>query len=250
MNTLDTPSTKAVRRSFDRAARYYAGHAVVQDSIADWLAEWAPSQRHGRALELGAGPGVFTRRLLPWSGDLIASDMSEAMCHEASLLFPDVEWRVMRAEAPHGEEAHDWIFTSSMLQWVDNPRAVFAAWRRALKPGGRVLAGLFAEGSLPELRALTHGWTPLTWRLPEEWAESLEQGGLRLVRSESHTRVFHHRSALHLMRSLHGVGAAPFHQFSPGRLRRILSDYDTLHRDAHGVRSTWVFHRFEAERAD
>ncbi|HEY8931756.1 MAG TPA: methyltransferase domain-containing protein [Rariglobus sp.] len=222
----------------------------MQDSIADWLAEWAPSERHGRALELGAGPGVFTRRLLPWSGDLIASDMSEAMCHEASLLFPDVEWRVMRAEAPHGEEAHDWIFTSSMLQWVDNPRAVFAAWRRALKPGGRVLAGLFAEGSLPELRALTHGWTPLTWRLPEEWAESLEQGGLRLVRSESHTRVFHHRSALHLMRSLHGVGAAPFHQFSPGRLRRILSDYDTLHRDAHGVRSTWVFHRFEAERAD
>lgn len=249
MNTLDTPSTKAVRRSFDRAARCYAGHAVVQDSIADWLAEWAPAQRHGRALELGAGPGVFTRRLLPWSGDLIASDRSEAMCREAGLLLPEVEWRVMHAESPHGDP-HDWIFTSSMLQWVENPRAVFSAWRRALKPGGRVLAGLFAEGSLPELRALTHGWTPLTWRLPEEWAASLEEGGLRLVRAETHTRVFHHRSALHLLRSLHGVGAAPFHQFTPGRLRKILRDYDTFHRDAHGVRSTWVFYRFEAERVD
>ena len=250
MNTIDPPSsTKTLRGSFDRAARSYAGHAVVQDSIADWLAEWSPTQRHGRALELGAGPGVFTRRLLPWKGALIARDMSKEMCREACLLLPEVEWRVMRAEAPHGD-GHDWIFTSSMLQWVENPRAVFSAWRHALKPGGRVLAGLFAEGSLPELRALTHGWTPLTWRMPEEWAESLEQGGLRLVRSETHTRVFHHQSALHLMRSLHGVGAAPFHQFTPGRLRKILRDYDMLHSDAHGVRSTWVFHRFEAERVE
>jgi malonyl-CoA O-methyltransferase len=237
------------RGSFDRVARTYADHAVVQECMADWLAEWVPERRTGKALELGAGPGVFTRRLLPWNGELVASDMSEAMCREAGTALPDVQWRVMRAETPQGG-AHDWIFTSSMLQWVENPRAVFAAWRRALKPGGRVLAGLFAEGSLPELRALTHGWTPLTWRLPEEWAESLAEGGLRLVRAETHERVFHHASALKLLRSLHGVGAAPFHQFTAGRLRKILRDYDAIYAQAGGVRSTWVFHRFEAERVE
>lgn len=237
----------AMSGSFDRAAGTYAGHAVVQECMADWLAEWVPAERSGRALELGAGPGVFTRRLLPWAGELTASDMSEAMCREAGLALPDVNWRVMRAESPHGGD-HDWIFTSSMLQWVENPRAVFAAWKRALKPGGRVLAGLFAEGSLTELRALTHGWTPLTWRLPEEWAESLAEAGLRLVRADTHTRGFHHGSALQLLRSLHGVGAAPFHQFTPGRLRKILREYDERHAEAQGVRSTWVFHRFEAER--
>ena len=137
-----------------------------------------------------------------------------------------------------------------MLQWLENPQAVFAAWRNALKPGGRVLAGLFSEGSLPELRVLTNGWTPLTWRMPEEWAESLEQGGLRLVRSEAEERVFYHPSALHLLRSLHGVGAAPFHHFTSGRLRKILREYDARHGEVQGVRSTWVFHRFEAERVD
>jgi len=241
-------SLTAVRGSFDRAARAYAGHAVVQECMADWLAEWVPADRDGRALELGAGPGLFTRRLLPWEGELTASDMSEEMCRQASSLLPDVQWRVMHAETPHGGE-HDWIFTSSMLQWVENPRAVFSAWKQALKPGGRVLAGLFAEGSLTELRALTHGWTPLTWRLPEEWAESLAEAGLRLVRAETYERVFHHESALKLLRSLHGVGAAPFPQFTPGRLRKILRDYEAKHAEAQGVRSTWMFHRFEAERA-
>jgi SAM-dependent methyltransferase len=206
-------------------------------------------ERTGRALELGAGPGVFTRRLLPWAGALTATDMAGAMCREARVELPEVEWRVMLAEAPTGEPC-DWIFTSSMLQWVENPRAVFAAWRQALKPGGRVLAGLFAEGSLPELRILTKGWTPLTWRMPEEWEESLALGGLRLVRAETEGRVFHHPSALHLLRSLHGVGAAPFPHFTAGRLRRIIRAYDAQHREAGGVRSTWVFHRFEAERLD
>lgn len=239
----------AVHGSFERAARGYTGHALVQEAMAGWLAEWVPAERSGRALELGAGPGVFTRKLLPWAGRLVATDLSAAMCAQGRAALPGAEWRVMRAETPEGT-GHDWIFTSSMLQWVENPRAVFAAWRRALRPGGRVVAGLFAEGSLPELRELTRGWTPLTWRQPEEWRESLESGGLRPVRAETRTREFHHATARHLLRSLHGVGAAPFHRFTPGKLRRIMREYDARHGGERGVRSTWVFHRFECERAD
>jgi len=248
MSTEGT-SSAAVRSSFNRAASTYAGHAVVQEAMASWLAQWLPTERTGRALELGAGTGVFTRKLLPWAGALTATDMAEAMCREGLAALPEVDWQVMRAESPGGEPC-DWILSSSMLQWVENPRAVFAAWRKALKPGGRVLAGLFAEGSLPELRMLTKGWTPLTWRMPEEWAEGLNLAGLHLVRADAEERVFHHPSAVHLLRSLHGVGAAPFHHFTPGQLRKILRDYDAQHGDAQGVRSTWVFHRFEAELSD
>jgi hypothetical protein len=86
--------------------------------------------------------------------------------------------------------------------------------------------------------------------MPEEWAESLALGGLQLVRAETEKRVFHHPSALQLLRSLHGVGAAPFHHFTPGRLRRILREYDARHDDERGVASTWMFHRFEAVRVD
>ena len=237
-----------VRDSFARAAGTYGGHAAVQTAMADWLAEWLPTDRTGRALELGAGTGLFTRRLLPWTGALTATDMAEPMCREGRAALPQVDWRVMRAEAPISEPACDWIFSSSMLQWMDDPAAVFAAWRATLKPGGRVLAGLFAIGSLAELGALIPGASPLTWRAPAVWDEALARGGLRRVRSEASTRVFYQATALDLLRSLHGVGAAPVTQLSPGRLRSVLKDYDTRHRDERGVSATWVFYRFEAER--
>jgi malonyl-CoA O-methyltransferase len=248
-STSPAPTSLAhVRDSFARAAGTYAGHAAVQVAMADWLAEWLPTNRSGQALELGAGTGVFTRRLLPWTGTLTATDMAEAMCNEGRVALPQMAWRVMRAEAPERQPACDWIFSSSMLQWMEDPGAVYGAWREALKPGGRVLAGLFVEGSLPELRALTPGASPLTWRTPAVWDEALERGGLRRVRSEASTRVFYQESALELLRSLHGVGAAPVTQFAPGRLRRVLREYETRHRDERGVPATWVFYRFEAER--
>jgi malonyl-CoA O-methyltransferase len=244
MNDARTISAEVSDR-FGRAAQRYAQYANVQADMAEWLAEWLPAERAGRALELGAGTGMFTRKLLPWLGTLTATDASAAMCEVAQVQLPDVEWRVLNAEAPGAAEA-DWIFTSSMLQWVENPRAMFAAWKRAMRPGGRVLAGLFAEGSLPELRELTHGWSPLTWRTPDEWSELLAEAGLELVRSEEVYRVFYHPTAREFLRSLHGVGATPYHQFTPGKLRRILRDYDKLHREPQGVRSTWVFYRIEA----
>lgn len=241
-------SLSHVRDSFSRAAVTYAGHANVQAAMADWLAEWLPTERSGRALELGAGTGLFTRKLLPWTGALTATDLAEAMCREGRAGLPQVEWRVMRAEAPASAIACDWVFSSSMLQWMDDPAAVFAAWREVLKPGGRVLAGLFAEGSLAELRALTPGASPLTWRAPAMWDAALAQAGLRRVRSETRTQVFYYPTAVEFLRSLHGVGAAPVQQFTGGRLRSVLRDYEQRHREQRGVLATWVFHRFDAER--
>ena len=139
--------------------------------MAEWLAQWIPSDRSGRALELGAGPGLFTRHLLPWRGALTASDLSGSMCSAGRMSVPGVAWEEMPAEAPTGGP-WDWIFSSSMLQWVADPREVFAAWHACWLPGGRVLAGLFVEGSLPELGALAGEPAPLTWRKPAEWSEA------------------------------------------------------------------------------
>ena len=45
------PTTRAqVCASFSRAAGTYAGHATVQQAMADWLAEWLPAQRMPQAL--------------------------------------------------------------------------------------------------------------------------------------------------------------------------------------------------------
>ena len=141
-----------------------------------------------------------------------------------------------------------WIFASSMLQWIQSPDEIFSAWRSCLVPGGRVLAGLFAAESLPELRQLSGGYEPLVWRSPAEWRASLVRAGLRIVREDTQRRVFTYDTAREFLRTLHGVGAAPRRRFPLGRMRRLLHDYDVRFRGPEGVRATWIFYRFEAER--
>ncbi len=236
-----------VTTSFDRAATAYEKHARVQRALVDWLAEWLPAERTGRALEAGAGPGLFTRKLAGWPGGVTATDISAAMCAAGRVAVPQAEWRVMAAEEPLTGPWH-WIFSSGMLQWARSPEQVFAAWRAQLAPGGRVLAGLFAAESLPELRKLSGGEDPLTWRPPSAWRVSLAQAGLKILRDDSEPRVFVYESAREFLRTLHGVGAAPSQRFAPGRMRQLLRDYEARFSVTGGVRATWTFYRFEAER--
>jgi SAM-dependent methyltransferase len=238
----------SVLSSFERAAPGYLAHASAQEDLAAWLAAWLPAARAGRALEVGAGPGVFTRRLLPWNGELTATDFSPAMCAAGRSRVPEVRWRTMAAEAPE-PGPWDWIFSSSMLQWAEDPAAVFAGWKKRLAPGGRVLAGLFAGGSLEEWGALA-GEAPLRWRTPEDWRGLLAASGLRLLRDDSEERVFYHGSAAAMLRSLHGTGAAPRRRLSPTRLRELLREYEEQHRTVDGVPATWRFYRFEAGTMD
>jgi malonyl-CoA O-methyltransferase len=243
----NTADSNALAASFDRAAPNYHEHARVQAALADWLAEWLPVKRDGSALEIGAGPGVFTRKLLPWAGVLTATDISPAMCAAGRAALPQVEWRVMSAEAPEAGP-WDWIFCSSMLQWAADPEKVFAGWHEQLAPGGRLLAGLFAEGSLPEWRAVAGEDSPLAWRTAEEWCACLGRAGLRVVRSEVQPRVFEFPSARAFLRSVHGVGGAPQRRLLLGRLRRLLRAYEARFHVPGGVPATWMFCRIEAVR--
>lgn len=237
----------AVVESFAQAAPTYQRRAAVQEDMADWLARWLPERRVGRILEVGAGPGVFTRRLQPWNGPITATDAAAAMCAAGRAALPEIAWREMWAETPL-PGPWDWIVTSSMLQWIEDQASTFAAWRACLAPGGRVLAGLFVDGSLPELRTLDGKTAPLVWRTPEEWRVSLKRGGLRVVRDEVEPRVFSYSSARAFFASLHQVGAAPRRHLGIGEMRRLLAAYERCWPHGDGVRATWMFYRFEAER--
>ena len=247
--TRSTFGLDTLAASFDRAAPNYREHARVQAALADWLAEWLSAKRDGHALEIGAGPGIFTRKLLPWAGVLTATDISPAMCAAGRAALPQVEWLVMSAEAPEAGP-WDWIFCSSMLQWAADPEKVFAGWHEQLAPGGRLLAGLFAEGSLPEWRAVAGEDSPLAWRTAEEWCACLGRAGLRVVRSEVQPRVFEFPSARAFLRSVHGVGGAPQRRLLLGRLRRLLRAYEARFHVPGGVPATWMFCRIEAVHLD
>jgi len=232
-------------RSFGRAAEHYESFAFVQRSMAAWLAQWVPEERAGTAIEAGAGTGLFTRCLLPWNGRLLATDSSPEMVARGRENLPDIEWLVTDAAALPDISAQ-WIFSSSFLQWASDPVSLFQHWREKLRPGGRILAGLFASPTLPELSAVLPGRSPLTWRAPEEWEEAIAAAGFDLVRSDWEARVFTFSSALDFVRTLHRVGAAPRARTPAGMLRAALRDYDRRFAAPGGVRSTWTFLRFEA----
>ncbi|HEX3728660.1 MAG TPA: methyltransferase domain-containing protein [Opitutaceae bacterium] len=231
--------------SFERGAPNYLAHAGVQEAMADWVGEWLPRPRKGRVLEVGAGPGVFTRRLLPWHGDLMVTDASAAMCRAGRKALPEVKWRTMLAEKPL-PGPWDWIVSSSMLQWMGDPAEVFSAWHRRLAPGGRVLGGLFIAGSLPEWSEVAGKWSPLRWRSAEEWREAVAGAGLRLLRDETQTRVFDYSSARDFLRSLHAIGAAPRRRLGAGVLRRLLRRHEERGGRGGPVAAHWNFYRFEA----
>jgi SAM-dependent methyltransferase len=274
ISTVEKPSSEAasaseglnlLAASFGRASRTYGAGAGVQEAMSEWLSEWLPADRSGAALEIGAGTGLFTRRLVPWTGPLTASDLSEEMCAVGRTLVPQARWATMEAEKPIGGP-WDWIFSCSMLQWAADPEKVFSSWRKSLSPrgraprdacaqglgaadlaqGGRVLAGVFAAGSLAEWNALAGEAIPLRWKTPQEWRAHIESAGLRVVREDSVCRVFSYPSALALLRSVHDVGGAPHRRYSAGKLRRHLRDYEARHRTVRGVNASWVFYRFEA----
>lgn len=233
-------------KSFDAAAKNYERHSQVQQTMADWLAEWIPCNRTGTALEIGAGTGLFTGKLLPWKGRLIASDAAPAMVSEGKRHHPKAEWIVARAENLPEISANT-IFSSSFLQWSKNPPTMLTHWKTRLQPDGKILVGFFAAPSLSEIESVLPETAPLQWRTPDKWKSFFESTGFRVCRIESEQRKFYLPSALKLFRSLHGLGAAPVRKTSPAKLRRAISEYDRKFRDSEkGVRSTWTFVRIEA----
>lgn len=231
---------KALKASFGRAAADYERYAPVQTAMAAWLAEWLPEEREGDALELGAGTGLFTKHAQPWGGRYVASDASAGMVAHGRTRVGGVEWRELTAEQPGGG-AWSWILSSSMLQWVSDPTTVLAEWRRALAPGGRVLAGFYVAETLPELRGLLGDAGPVEWRTHWAWREAFRAAGLRVTRANVARRSFAHGSARELLRSLHAVGAAPERKVAPGRLLAWLREQGETPMEA-----TWTFFRCEA----
>ncbi len=231
--------------SFDKAARQYEEFGHIQRDMAAWLAEWIPANRSGRALEIAAGTGFFTRHLVPWNGPFSATDASHAMLLAGHANHPGIPWRLCTADALPPEEM-DWIFSSSFLQWADDPAALFAHWRSRLHRKGRILAGLFAEPTLSELRELAPKMTPLTWRTGSVWKQALDDAGFCCLRLEEETRAYHFPSGMDLLRALHRVGAAPRRQLVPVRLRELIREYDSRFAVENGVLSTWTFLRLEA----
>ena len=154
---LDLPR---VRRAFDRAASTYDDAAVLHTEVRDTLLARLDlvALTPRVVLDAGAGTGHACRALIRrYSKALVvAMDASQPMLRAAgrrqtwlrrfARLCGDAE------RLPLADGSVDLILSNLMLQWCD-PDAVFAEFRRVLKPHGLLCFTTLGPDTLRELRS-------------------------------------------------------------------------------------------------
>ena len=152
---------RQVRRAFSRAAGGYDAAAALQAEVRTRLLEslaYLDDRVPSVVLDVGSGTGHAAAALKKrWPrAQVLALDLALPMLRESK---KQAGWwkpfgRVC-ADAralPLAEGSVDVIFSNLCLQWVEDLPAVFAGFRRALKPGGLLLCSSFGPETLVELR--------------------------------------------------------------------------------------------------
>jgi len=242
--------------NFSRRAATYAENASVQRDAAKWLAEWIDDEFLPRAniIELGAGTGFFTKKLVEKNLRVTATDISPEMVEHGKRACPEATWEICDGWTLP-TDAFDWIFSSSLLQWMPRPKETLRGFYNALRSGGKMLHGFFVSPTLAQLYSLANrDFFPLRWRTETEWLENFEQAGFRILRAETNASRVIYPSAKAFLRRLHdsGVTAVSDKKMPAGTLRNLLRDYEEKF-SAHeigvpAVYATWNFLRIECEK--
>ncbi|KAF1712393.1 malonyl-[acyl-carrier protein] O-methyltransferase BioC [Pseudoxanthomonas kalamensis DSM 18571] len=152
---------RQVRRAFSRSAASYEGAAALQRQVEQHLLEsldYLDGREPQVVLDVGSGPAHAAAAMKKrWPrAQVLALDLALPMLRQAK---KQAGWgkpfhRVC-ADAralPLAEGRVDVLFSNLCLQWVEDLPAVFAGFRRVLRPGGLLLCSTFGPETLHELR--------------------------------------------------------------------------------------------------
>lgn len=235
-----------VGRRFSASWTGYEQQADVQRSVALKLASlivrYLPEATPLRVLEVGCGSGFLTRaysdRLLlerlylndlcpvgdKWDGDDTASGRVFFLCGDAE-----------RMELPGNL---DGIFSSSALQWWDDPVGFVLGTARLLRPGGYWALATYGPGNLREIAGSGGGRLPY---VPlESWISSVGRQYRILYAEQEHiSQVM--PSARHVLAHLKqtGVNALEKRMWSKGRLLDFCRAYEEHFSCPGGVSMTF-----------
>ena len=223
-----TFDTRQVRRAFSRAAPGYDAAAALQREVEARLLESLEFYpvKHGdkqppqRVLDLGSGPGraaAAMRRRWP-KAQVLALDLALPMLRQDRgrdgwhPLRRGVDRVCADARAlPLAENSLDVLFSNLCLQWVEDLPAVFAGFRRALRPGGLLLVSTFGPDTLHELRGAFAQADEAPHVSPfasiAQFGDALVHAGFRDPVLDRDASTTHYRDLPALMRELRTLGA-------------------------------------------
>lgn len=245
-----------VRRAFERAAGSYDEAAGLQAEVRERLLERLDlvRLRPDRVLDAGCGTGLAVRPLLRrfHGARLVALDLAEGMLRQVRTHRPwlrKVDAVCADAAAlPLPDASLDLVFSSLMLQWCNNPDAVFAEFSRVLRPRGLLSFATFGPDTLRELREAWGAADAFVHvnRFPDmhDLGDALLRAGLAEPVMDVDRIVTHHADMRALMSRLKALGA---HNVAAGRRRgltgprrlRAAREAYERHRGTEGLPATW-----------
>jgi malonyl-CoA O-methyltransferase len=264
---------RQVRRAFSRAAHHYDDAAALQREVGarlleslDYFDERAQREAQGGTpgtpqvvLDVGCGPGHATAAMQKrWpKAQVLALDLALPMLQESKRNAGG--WRPFKqrpqplcADAralPLADGSVDVLFSNLCLQWVEDLPAVFAGFRRVLKPDGLMVLSTFGPDTLWELReAFGHADSAphvSPFATIAQFGDALIAAGFKdpvLDRDEFHLQ---HESLGGLMRELRTLGAtnalSTRRRSLTGRERfaRAAQAYDGLRGDPGQLPASW-----------
>ncbi len=125
-----------------RRARSFGAVADAYDrgrpSYPDAAVAWLVGDRPATVLELGAGTGKLTQRLVAAGHDVHATEPDEAMLAVLRRRLPDVRTSATSAEEiPVADQSVDVVVAAQCLHWFD-PAVALPEVARVLRPGGHL----------------------------------------------------------------------------------------------------------------
>jgi SAM-dependent methyltransferase len=171
------------------AVNYVEGRPDYPPEIEEWLTRDLGLSAGKTALDLGAGTGKFSPRLLATGATVIAVEPVRAMLNQLIRQYPGIEARSGSAEAiPLEDGSMDAVVCAQSFHWFATPEALHEI-RRALKPGGAFgLIWNLRDDSVPWVAALTLIMKPFEGDAPrfhsQKWRDVFPAEGFTPLREK------------------------------------------------------------------
>lgn len=159
-------SKELIQQRFGRQLHDYRRHAVVQESMAERLAELtskiAPSSEIERTLEIGAGSAGLTHALLSrmkvkqyFANDLVPESVDLVNAVTQQHKVKSLEFLPGDIEQLHLPQNLDLIVSGATVQWLEDLHRFFERMAHALNDGGQLCFSSFGHHNMCEIKELT-----------------------------------------------------------------------------------------------